>query len=58
MHMKRSATKDEINVTIALCMMRRLYKEDKISKKVYQSIVKEYESKGLASVDLNVIELR
>ena len=56
--MKRSATKDEINLTIALCMMRRLYKEDKISKKVYQSIVKEYGSKGLASIDLNVIELR
>lgn len=56
--MKSSATKEEINVTIALCVMRHLYKEEKISKKVYQSIVKEYGSKGLANIDLNVIELR
>lgn len=41
-------TKEQINIIMALALMKHLYNQGKISEKVYKKILKEYGNKGLA----------
>lgn len=43
-----NVTKEQINTTMALALMKHLYNQGKISEKVYKKIVSRYEKKGLA----------
>ena len=42
------ATKEQINMTMALALMKHLYNEGKISEKVYKKILDQYGTKALA----------
>ncbi len=46
--MSKSITKEQINTTMALALMRYLYNQGKISEKVYKKIVDNYSKKALA----------
>lgn len=41
-------TKEQINTTMALALMKHLYNQGKISEKVYKKILSQYGKKGLA----------
>jgi len=41
-------TKEQINITMALALMKHLFNQGKISEKVYKKILSQYEKKGLA----------
>ena len=45
--MKNDVTKEQINTTIALALMKHLYRKGEISEKVYQKILKQYGKKGI-----------
>lgn len=45
---KNEITKEQINTTMALALMRYLYNQGKISEKVYKKILSQYGKKGLA----------
>ena len=47
-NMGSNITKEQINITMALALMKHLYNQGKISKKVYKKILSQYEKKGLA----------
>lgn len=46
--MNTEITKEQINTTMALALMKHLYNQGKISEKVYKKILSKYEKKGLA----------
>lgn len=46
--MSSNITKEQINITMALALMKHLYNEGKISEKVYKKILSQYGKKGLA----------
>lgn len=46
--MGNEITKEQINMMMALALMKYLYKEGKISEKVYKKILSKYGKKGLA----------
>lgn len=45
--MKNDVTKEQINTTIALALMKHLYRKDEISEKVYRKILQQYGKKGI-----------
>jgi len=45
--MSEKITKEQINVTMALALMKYLYNQGKISEKVYKKILDKYEKKIL-----------
>lgn len=45
--MSKCVTKEQINTTMALALMRYLYNQGKISEKVYKKIVENYSKKAL-----------
>lgn len=45
--MGSNITKEQINTTMALALMKHLYNQGKISEKVYQKILSQYGKKGL-----------
>lgn len=47
-NMGSNITKEQINTTMALALMKHLYNQGKISEKVYKKILSQYEKKGLA----------
>jgi len=47
-NMSSNITKEQINITMALALMKHLYNEGKISEKVYKKILSQYGKKGLA----------
>lgn len=46
-NMGSNITKEQINTTMALALMKHLYNQGKISEKVYKKILLQYEKKGL-----------
>lgn len=44
-------TKEQINTTIALALMKHLFNQGKISEKVYKKILAKYGNKGLAELN-------
>jgi uncharacterized membrane protein len=46
--MSSNITKEQINTTMALALMKHLFNQGKISEKVYKKILSKYEKKGLA----------
>ena len=47
--MSEKITKEQINVTMALALMKYLYNQGKISEKVYKKILDKYSKKSLAN---------
>lgn len=47
-NMGSNITKEQINTTMALALMKHLFNQGKISEKVYKKILSKYEKKGLA----------
>lgn len=47
-NMGSNITKEQINTTMALALMKHLYNQGKISEKVYKKILSQYGKKGLA----------
>lgn len=47
-NMSSNITKEQINTTMALALMKHLFNQGKISEKVYKKILSKYEKKGLA----------
>lgn len=47
-NMCSNMTKEQINTTMALALMKHLYNQGKISEKVYKKILSQYGKKGLA----------
>lgn len=47
-NMGNNITKEQINITMALALMKHLFNQGKISEKVYKKILTKYEKKGLA----------
>lgn len=45
--MKNDITKEQINTTIALALMKHLYRKGEISEKVYRKILQQYGKKGI-----------
>ena len=45
--MKNDVTKEQINTTIALALMKHLYRKGEISEKVYRKILQQYGKKGI-----------
>ena len=48
--MGNEITKEQINMMMALALMKYLYWEGKISEKVYKKILSKYGEKGLADI--------
>ena len=48
--MGKNITKEQINTTMALALMRYLYNQGKISEKVYKKIVENYSKNALAEI--------
>lgn len=46
-NMSSKITKEQINTTMALALMKHLLNQGKISEKVYKKILSQYEKKGL-----------
>ncbi|MGN0265577.1 MAG: hypothetical protein ACI4DX_14585 [Oliverpabstia sp.] len=49
-NMGNEITKEQINMMMALALMKYLYREGKISEKVYKKILSKYGKKGLADI--------
>lgn len=49
--MDNSMTKEQINTTMALALMKHLFNQGKISEKVYKKILTKYGKKGLAETE-------
>ena len=49
-NMGNEITKEQINMMMALALMKYLYWEGKISEKVYKKILSKYGEKGLADI--------
>lgn len=49
--MSSEITREQINTTMALALMRYLYNQGKISEKVYKKILVQYGKKGLAEAE-------
>lgn len=47
--MEGKVTQEQINVTIALALMKYLYNNGEISEKVYKKIIQKYRKKGIAN---------
>lgn len=45
--MDTKITKEQINTTMALALIKHLFNQGKISKRVYKNILNEYGKKGL-----------
>lgn len=50
-NMSSEITREQINTTMALALMRYLYNQGKISEKVYKKILVQYGKKGLAEAE-------
>ena len=46
-NMGSNISKEQINTTMALALMKHLYNQGKISEKVYKKILSQYGKKGL-----------
>jgi hypothetical protein len=46
--MDTGITKEQINITMALALMKHLFNQGKISERVYKKILAQYGNKGLA----------
>lgn len=49
--MEENLKKEQINVLMALALMKHLYNQQKISEKTYKKILSQYANKELADVE-------
>lgn len=49
--MEENLKKEQLNVLMALALMKHLYNQQKISEKTYKKILSQYANKELADVE-------
>lgn len=52
--MVSNITEEQINIIMALALMKHLFNQGKISEKVYKKILTQYEKKGLENKERQI----